>query len=168
MAEKELEPWEILQMNAFTRWVNKHLRDRTLQIVELGEDFKSGIMLINLLEIISSKSLGRYNKNPKILPQKLENLGTALKFLDTERVKLVNIGPSDIETGNLKLILGLVWTLILRYQINKKKQTGSEAHTNTGASTVKQELLGWVQGLIPNISVKGFSKGYSFSTCFST
>ena len=28
------------------------------------------------------------------------------------------IGAGDIEGGNLKLILGLVWTLILHYQIS--------------------------------------------------
>ena len=30
----------------------------------------------------------------------------------------VNIGPEDIHDGNKRIILGLIWSLILRYQIN--------------------------------------------------
>lgn len=32
-------------------------------------------------------------------------------------LKLVNVGGEDINLGRLKIILGLIWTLILRYQI---------------------------------------------------
>jgi hypothetical protein len=31
--------------------------------------------------------------------------------------RLVNIGPSDIHSGNLKLIMGLLWTIIYHYQV---------------------------------------------------
>lgn len=33
--------------------------------------------------------------------------------------RLVNIGPQDILAGNLKLILGLLWTIIYNYQVSK-------------------------------------------------
>jgi filamin len=49
--------------------------------------------------------------------QQLENLTFCLDFLKKEGIKLVGIGPGDIAEGNQKLILGLIWTIILRYQI---------------------------------------------------
>lgn len=81
-------------------------------------------------------SLGRYNKNPRMRIQKAENVNKALEFINSRGVKLTNIGPeglsradpivipslsssylTDIIDGNLKLILGMIWTLILRFTI---------------------------------------------------
>jgi len=41
---------------------------------------------------VSTKKVGRYNKNPKLYAQKLENITTALKLLESDGIKLVNIG----------------------------------------------------------------------------
>jgi hypothetical protein len=68
--------------------------------------------------------------------QKAENVNKALEFINSRGVKLTNIGPegkllpvtpsrfycstlptADIIDGNLKLILGMIWTLILRFTI---------------------------------------------------
>lgn len=55
-------------------------------------------------------------------------------------------GAGDIESGNLKLILGLIWTLILHYQISiglgydDKSQKGGKQ-----AGGAKNLLLKWVQ-----------------------
>ena len=51
--------------------------------------------------------------------QKVENNGFALTFISNEGLKLVGIGAEDIVDHKLKLILGLIWTLILRYQIQQ-------------------------------------------------
>eukprot|EP01119_Soliformovum_irregulare_P005582 TRINITY_DN17323_c0_g1_i1.p1 TRINITY_DN17323_c0_g1~~TRINITY_DN17323_c0_g1_i1.p1 ORF type:complete len:494 (-),score=154.72 TRINITY_DN17323_c0_g1_i1:202-1620(-) len=143
--------WIDIQQNAFTRWCNEHLKDRGMHINDLGKDLADGLLLINLLEIISGKSVGRYNKNPKIPTQKLENTAIAMKFVADEGVKTVNIGNEDITNGKLKLILGLIWTLILRYQINKG---GSD-------SDAKNDLLKWVRSKIPEYDIKGFTKDWN-------
>jgi hypothetical protein len=65
--------------------------------------------------------------------QKAENVNKALEFIRQRGIKLTNIGPegmhiwvglnsantptSDIIDGNLKLILGMIWTLVLRFTI---------------------------------------------------
>ena len=68
--------------------------------------------------------------------QKAENVNKALEFITSRGVKLTNIGPegmlrdqiatphrlpdvpfTDIIDGNLKLTLGMIWTLILRFTI---------------------------------------------------
>jgi len=79
----------------------------------------SGIILWELLAEISNKEdeLGRPNRKPAMRIHKVNNLLISLQFLDREKVKLVNIGAEDLVDRKLKLILGLIWTLILRYQI---------------------------------------------------
>ncbi|RKO84633.1 hypothetical protein BDK51DRAFT_34632 [Blyttiomyces helicus] len=68
-------------------------------------------------EIIGDESLGRYNKNPKLRIQKVENMNKALEFIRKRGVNLTNIGAEDIVDSNAKLILGLIWTIILRFTI---------------------------------------------------
>jgi Filamin/ABP280 repeat/Calponin homology (CH) domain len=116
------------------RWSNSHLSDRLLKIEDLETDLQSGVLLINLLEVISNKTI-KYNKNPRFKLMMLENLNAALEFVKREGLKLVNIGGEDIFENNLKIILGLIWTIILRYQINKGIAEGSP----------KWLLLEWVR-----------------------
>lgn len=56
----------------------------------------------------------------------------------------------DITDGNLRITLGLIWTLILRYQVNRG---------GSGDENAKSELLKWVQSKIPEYNVTGFKKG---------
>jgi spectrin beta len=47
----------------------------------------------------------------------LENVDKALQFLREQRVHLENMGSHDIVDGNPRLNLGLIWTIILRFQV---------------------------------------------------
>lgn len=85
---------------------------------------------------MSETSLGRYNKKPVMRVQKAENASLALSFIRSRGVKLTNIGPEDIVDGNLKLILGMIWTLILRFTIAGITEEGLSA---------KDGLLLWCQ-----------------------
>jgi len=123
-----------------------------MHINDLQKDLKDGVLLINLLEIISGKSIGRYNRHPKVPNQKYENNAIAIDFIQKENIKLVNIGSTDITDGNLRIILGLIWTLILRYQINKG------GGSDVGA---KDELLRWVQSKIPEYNITNFKKDWN-------
>jgi filamin len=98
-------------------------------MVDLGD----GKMLRALLEIISSKEI-KINNNPKMRVQKLENIQASLEFLKREGIKLVSIGADNICDGNRTLIMGLIWTIILRYQIQVEE-----------GSSAKKELLEWVR-----------------------
>jgi filamin len=157
MAESDYKPpqdtrWIDIQKRTFTRWANQFLLERMMKIEDLQYDLSDGLLLINLLEIISSKSIPNYNKKPKIRAQKLENTGASLQFLKNEGIKLVAIGPEDITDSNLKLILGLIWTIILRYQIQK---------ISGGAGSAKNDLLEWVRKKIPECDVRDFSNSWS-------
>ena len=47
----------------------------------------------------------------------LENVDKALQFLRDQRVHLENMGSHDIVDGSARLTLGLIWTIILRFQV---------------------------------------------------
>jgi filamin len=54
-------------------------------------------------------------------------------------------GNTDIINGNLKLILGLVWHLILRYQIGKTK------------IPPKKLILAWLKAILPDCEINNLT-----------
>uniref|UniRef100_A0AAV2K7V9 Calponin-homology (CH) domain-containing protein n=1 Tax=Knipowitschia caucasica TaxID=637954 RepID=A0AAV2K7V9_KNICA len=70
---------------------------------------------------------------------RLQNVQIALDFLKQRQVKLVNIRNDDITDGNPKLTLGLIWTIILHFQVTspgrypRQRQQRSEQDVPTGA-----------------------------------
>eukprot|EP01119_Soliformovum_irregulare_P006735 TRINITY_DN19167_c0_g1_i1.p1 TRINITY_DN19167_c0_g1~~TRINITY_DN19167_c0_g1_i1.p1 ORF type:complete len:1535 (+),score=670.97 TRINITY_DN19167_c0_g1_i1:168-4772(+) len=112
--------WEVIQKKTFTKWVNSHLMKRGLTAEEITADFKDGLKLIAFFEILSNKKLSaKIEKNPRMKIQMIQNLGAALAFLhDVCGVKLIGISAEEIHDGNLKLILGMIWTIICKFQID--------------------------------------------------
>ena len=93
-SDKHLDAeWKRIQKKTFTRWCNEHLKANMLKIEELTTDLSDGVKLIVLLELLSQKKLGRYNKRPRVHAQKMENVQLCLDFITKkERIRLVNIG----------------------------------------------------------------------------
>ena len=52
---------------------------------------------------------------------KIANVNKALDFIASKGVKLVSIGAEEIVDGNVKMTLGMIWTIILRYTFNSLK-----------------------------------------------
>lgn len=71
---------------------------------------------MKFLEIISGDKLGKPNRG-RMRVQKVENLNKCLDYLKFKRIQLENIGAEDILDSNERLILGLIWTIILRFTI---------------------------------------------------
>jgi actinin alpha len=129
--------WERIQKKTFTGWVNSHLSKVGLKIDDLATDFQDGIKMIKLLEVIANDTITGFEKNPgKMRIKQVTNNGIALKFIQSKGVKLPGTGPEEIVDGNAKMILGLIWTIILRFQI----QDISEEELSA-----KEALLLWVQ-----------------------
>jgi len=70
------------------------------------------------LEVISNEAIPLPNKNANIKIKKIENLNAALKFIKAHGVNLVGIGAEEIVDANFKMILGMIWTIILRFSIS--------------------------------------------------
>ncbi|XP_010571776.1 PREDICTED: filamin-A-like, partial [Haliaeetus leucocephalus] len=64
-----------------------------------------------------------------------------------------------IVDGNLKLILGLIWTLILHYSISMP-MWDEEDEEEAKRQTPKQRLLGWIQNRLPQLPITNFSKDW--------
>uniref|UniRef100_A0A8C5Q7K6 Plectin n=1 Tax=Leptobrachium leishanense TaxID=445787 RepID=A0A8C5Q7K6_9ANUR len=127
-----------VQKKTFTKWVNKHLIKAQRHVNDLYEDLRDGHNLISLLEVLSGETLPREKGRMRF--HKLQNVQIALDFLKLRQVKLVNIRNDDIADGNPKLTLGLIWTIILHFQISDIQVTGQSEDM-----TAKEKLLLWSQ-----------------------
>ncbi|KYN16556.1 Plectin [Trachymyrmex cornetzi] len=107
---------DAIQKKTFTKWVNKHLKKASRHVGDLFEDLRDGHNLISLLEVLSGEHLPRERGRMRF--HMLQNVQMALDFLRYKKIKLVNIRAEDIVDGNPKLTLGLIWTIILHFQVS--------------------------------------------------
>uniref|UniRef100_A0A7M4FLZ9 Calponin-homology (CH) domain-containing protein n=1 Tax=Crocodylus porosus TaxID=8502 RepID=A0A7M4FLZ9_CROPO len=112
---------EAVQKRTFTKWINTHLAKRNppIMVNDLFEDIKDGVMLLALLEVLSGQKLPCEQGRQLKRIHWVANIGTALKFLEGRRIKLVNINSTDIADGRPSIVLGLMWTIILYFQIEE-------------------------------------------------
>uniref|UniRef100_A0A674DG53 Spectrin beta chain n=1 Tax=Salmo trutta TaxID=8032 RepID=A0A674DG53_SALTR len=132
---------EAVQKKTFTKWVNSHLGRVTCRIGDLYTDLRDGRMLIRLLEVLSGEQLPKPTKG-RMRIHCLENVDKALQFLKEQKVHLENMGSHDIVDGNHRLTLGLIWTIILRFQI---QDISVETEDNKEKKSAKEALLLWCQ-----------------------
>jgi Ca2+-binding EF-hand superfamily protein len=131
-----------------------------VHVDDLVRDVSDGTALIHLLEILSQESLGRYAAKPKLRVQRFENANIALDYIKGRKIQLTNIGAEDIVDGNRKIILGLIWTLILRFTINDINDQGLSA---------REGLLLWCQrktACYSEVSVTDFSNSWNNGLAF--
>ncbi|EGE03317.1 alpha-actinin [Trichophyton equinum CBS 127.97] len=152
--------WINVQQKTFTKWLNTKLKIRNIAINDLVEDLSDGVILIHILEILGNESLGRYASKPKLRVQKFENANKCLDFIKGRGIQMTNIGAEDIVDGNRKIILGLIWTLILRFTISDINEEGM---------TAKEGLLLWCQrktACYPGVEVRDFSSSWNDGLAF--
>uniref|UniRef100_A0A7E4VHL6 Calponin-homology (CH) domain-containing protein n=1 Tax=Panagrellus redivivus TaxID=6233 RepID=A0A7E4VHL6_PANRE len=149
--ETERPKWILIQMNTFTNWLNQQLISGNVAINDLETDLSDGVLLIQVVETLQKRiCTGKiYRHNPTEI-QKLMNVQMALDALREDRVKFVNIGSQDIVGGNLKLILGLVWCLIQRYQIATQSKIPP-----------KKLIMAWLQSVLPEIKLTNFRTNWN-------
>lgn len=97
--------------------VNSIQRAPPLKISNLIDDLKDGTKLLALLEVLSGEKLPFEKGRIMRRPHYLSNCNTALEFLKSKRIKLVNINASDVVDGRPPVVLGLIWTIILYFQV---------------------------------------------------
>ncbi|XP_071547281.1 spectrin beta chain, non-erythrocytic 5 isoform X4 [Panulirus ornatus] len=150
-----------IQKKTFTKWMNSFLIKARLEVVDLFTDLADGKMLLKLLEIISGEKLGKPN-NGKMRVHKVENVNKSLAFLHT-KVRLESIGAEDIVDGNPRLILGLIWTIILRFQIQEIEIDVDEENESSEKKSAKDALLLWCQRKTAGyrgVSIEDFSRSW--------
>ncbi|XP_025902282.1 calmin [Nothoprocta perdicaria] len=125
---------ENVQKRTFTRWINLHLGKCTppLKVRDLFIDIQDGKILMALLEVLSGQKLMHEYKSSTHRIFRLNNIAKALKFLEDSNVKLVSIDAAEIADGNSSLVLGLIWNIILFFQI--KELTGNLNRNSSSSS----------------------------------
>jgi len=157
-SELESGDWILLQKKTFTNWCNSYLKLRKEKITDLYQDFRSGVKLIHLLEMLSrDKMPRRYQEEPKMEIHCKENLKTAFDFMRAKGLPLDIIGGDDIAAGNEKLTLGLVWTIIVFFQVDDIQLDGVSG---------KDGLMLWCQRQCPHLEIKDFSRSWKNGIAF--
>lgn len=104
-----LDPaWEKQQRKTFTAWCNSHLRKAGTQIENIEEDFRDGLKLMLLLEVISGERLAKPERG-KMRVHKISNVNKALDFIASKGVKLVSIGAEGKDLSGPKLCLAVAF-----------------------------------------------------------
>ena len=112
----ESPAWEKSQVHVYTKWANRILVAEDIEIEDIQEDVKDGIILCKLLMLLTKQKF-KFRTVIRRPIHATENLTIALGFLEhNQKVKMVNIGAGDLNSGNLKIVLALFWTIVLRYQ----------------------------------------------------
>ncbi|XP_037403612.1 alpha-actinin-4 isoform X2 [Pygocentrus nattereri] len=156
-----LDPaWEKQQRKTFTAWCNSHLRKAGTQIENIEEDFRDGLKLMLLLEVISGERLPKPERG-KMRVHKINNVNKALDFIASKGVKLVSIGAEEIVDGNVKMTLGMIWTIILRFAIQD---------ISVEETSAKEGLLLWCQrktAPYKNVNVQNFHISWKDGLAFN-
>uniref|UniRef100_A0A670J8Q2 Spectrin beta chain n=1 Tax=Podarcis muralis TaxID=64176 RepID=A0A670J8Q2_PODMU len=157
---------EAVQKKTFTKWVNSHLSQASCRISDLYTDLRDGFMLTKLLEVLSGEQLPKPTRG-RMRIHSLENVDKALQFLKEQRVHLENVGSHDIVDGNHRLTLGLIWTIILRFQIQVIK---IETEDNRETRSAKDALLLWCQmktAGYPEVNIQNFTTSWRDGLAFN-
>lgn len=114
--------WEETQTRAFTKWMNSHLKKRNMKVEDLITEIGTGVPLFVLYQEISGEKLGKMYENPQSKFHKIANLNMVIdrinQVVESMGIKL-QFSAEQIFNGEKRQVLGLIWTLILRFQINK-------------------------------------------------
>ena len=78
----------------------------------------------------------------------LSNLLLLISFFTSSKVKLVNIRSEDIVDGSPKLTLGLIWTIILYYQVSCSLFSGFSRQFKEDEGKFNQVSIGQIEGCL--------------------
>jgi len=152
--------WERQQIKAFTAWVNMHLRKREppVKITDLSTDLSDGRHLLALMEEVGDCQLAKPGRG-KMRIHKIQNINAALEYIKSQGVR-VTASAEEIADHNLTTILGMIWTLILRFDIQDLSLDGLAA---------KDALLLWCQRKTngyEGVAITNFHKSWKSGLAF--
>uniref|UniRef100_A0A336KZ29 CSON001198 protein n=1 Tax=Culicoides sonorensis TaxID=179676 RepID=A0A336KZ29_CULSO len=149
-----------VQKKTFTKWINGYLsKANAPPIRDLFMDLRDGNRLLTLLEVLTNKKYKREKGRMRV--HHINNINKALDVIQANGVKLVNISSNDIESGNEKLTLGLVWLIALSF--DGRKLVSSQA-----VSGIEKSLIAWVCQFteLHGLTVTDFSSSWSDGLAF--
>ncbi|XP_043925536.1 utrophin isoform X2 [Protopterus annectens] len=132
---------DAVQKKTFTKWINARFsKSGKLPVKDLFVDLRDGRKLLDLLEDLTGNTLSKERGSTRV--HALNNVDRVLQVLYQNNVELVNIGGTDIVDGNHKLTLGLIWSIILNWQV---KDVMKDIMSSLQQTNSEKILLSWVR-----------------------
>lgn len=146
-------------------------------IDDIRSDLADGTILLQLMSILDAANADKfksYHTKPKLTFHKTENVDKVLSYLRAQSLPLVGITAGSIADGsNLNALLGLIWILITKYDINSSKSSAHKADDASSPAALlsptsqtvsaKDRLLYWCQDQAnsgdqqPQVNIKSFA-----------
>jgi len=143
--------WVSVQKKTFTKWSNSHLKKVGTSVNDLQYEFDNGIKLMQLVKSLYGTEIPKHNPAPKMRPQQLDNITLALDMVAKAQIKTNFLKATHLADHDLKMILGMIWAIILDYQIKG---------ISVEELSAKEALLLWCQRKTKgyeNVKVDNFS-----------
>ncbi|XP_041114936.1 dystrophin isoform X1 [Polyodon spathula] len=157
---------EDVQKKTFSKWINSQFaKAGKSQIEDLFTDLRDGRRLLELLESLAGHELAKEKGFTRV--HALNNVNRALQVLQKNNVELVNIGGADIVDGNHKLTLGLIWSIILHWQVKDVMKNIMAGLQQTNSEKI---LLSWVRQSTQDyqeVNVVNFTNSWSNGLAFN-
>ncbi|XP_058469744.1 utrophin isoform X4 [Solea solea] len=151
---------DAVQKKTFTKWINAQFsKTGKTPIKDMFSDLKDGKKLLELLEGLTGTVLTKERGSTRV--HSLNNVNKVLQVLHQNNVDLVNIGGTDIVDGNHKLTLGLIWSIILHWQV---KDIMKDIMSNLQQTNSEKILLSWVRQCTrsyPEVNVLNFTTSWA-------
>jgi hypothetical protein len=134
-----------MQLKTFTRWWAANLSETGDETFDLLDVIRRGVAPFALIDALEKVEQGTHrpaHPTPKNHFDELENLQQFMDLLKERNLLTVNADPNVLHEGNLKIILGQTWKLILRYDVGHGRRSDAADGTAGLAS-----LLAWLRGV---------------------
>jgi plastin-1 len=126
-------------------WINS-LDIDDLYVNNLYEECRDGQVLLKVIHKINPNVVewNRVEKNPNNTFKKGVNCQVAFDACQKLKLKLMGIGASDIQDGNKKLVLAIVWQLV---RIHYLQIIGNKTD---------QDIIAWANSAVPDMKITSF------------
>jgi len=115
--DSELPDWLRLQKRIFTRYVNQRFRSANskVRVEDLSQDCKDGLVLIDLLEIMSGKPFPDKKPKPqKVRIKQIDNCNMLLSYAKDCGIITV-CSAENIVDGDEKNLMSFIYQIIIKY-----------------------------------------------------
>ncbi|XP_072552167.1 utrophin [Salminus brasiliensis] len=157
---------DAVQKKTFTKWINAQFsKTGKAAIKDMFSDLRDGRKLLDLLEGLTGTTLTKERGSTRV--HALNNVNKVLQVLHQNNVELVNIGGTDIVDGNHKLTLGLIWSIILHWQV---KDIMKDVMSSLQQTNSEKTLLSWVRHCTRNhdcVNVLNFTTSWADGLAFN-
>lgn len=151
------------QVDTYVAWVNSQLKKRTTTspVKDLRTDLSNGVLLADLVEIISGEKIENVRLNTRKYQDKQHNVSLILKFLTSKDIKVHHVTDKDIIEGNIKSIMRLILTLAAHF---KPSSVGSRGSKSVAAAAANATAALSASGIHKHVSTLPAYRRHKSST----